>query len=126
VPPSAYPAQPPVQAYSPPPPGYGPPGGYPPPYPQVVMAVAPPTSGWAVASLVLGIIGLLGGWCAFGIPCLLAVILGHIGYHETSRGLKSGKGLAVAGLVMGYLCVVPGVLLTLWVFGAGAYGASFS
>ncbi|MFI5891780.1 DUF4190 domain-containing protein [Actinoplanes sp. NPDC051513] len=139
--PPAGPPQPPAAAFAPPPPGYapppppgyappgyGPPGAYPPPQPyqQVVMAVAAPTSGWAVASLVLGIIGLLGGWCAFGIPCLLAVVLGHIGYHETKRGAKSGKGLAVAGLVMGYICVVPGVLFTLWVIGAGTYGASFS
>jgi hypothetical protein len=27
-----------------------------------------PTSGAAVASLVLGIVGVLGGWCMLGLP----------------------------------------------------------
>ncbi|MEU4643961.1 DUF4190 domain-containing protein [Micromonospora sp. NPDC023814] len=94
------------------------PGGYP-------QAVRPPlTSGTATASMVLGILGVLGGWCLFGLPCLLAVILGHIGLHETRNNAKSGRGMAVAGLVLGYVFVAPMILLTVMVFFGGLIGAA--
>ncbi len=83
----------------------------PPPYP--VYAPPPrvaPTSGWATAALVLGLIGALGGWCMLGIPCLIGVIAGHIGLKETATGEKGGRGMAVAGLILGYLFVVPWAL----------------
>ncbi|MDT0532303.1 DUF4190 domain-containing protein [Micromonospora sp. DSM 115977] len=84
----------------------------------------PPASGVAVASMVLGILGVLGGWCLFGLPCLLAVILGHVGLHETRDNTKSGRGMAVAGLVLGYVFVVPMILLTIMVFFGGLIGAA--
>jgi len=84
----------------------------------------PPTSGMAVASMVFGIIGLLGGWCAFGIPCILAVILGHVGLNETKGGQKSGHGMAVAGLVMGYFVVVPALLFSVFFVFAGLLGTA--
>jgi len=31
---------------------------------------------------VFGIIGVLGGWCMFGVPCLIAVITGHAALKE--------------------------------------------
>ncbi|MBO3751500.1 DUF4190 domain-containing protein [Streptosporangiaceae bacterium NEAU-GS5] len=90
---------------------------YPPygqPAPQPVYVQAPQTSGLATASLVLGIIGILGGWCVFGIPCLMAIILGHLGLNDTKDGRRAGRGSAVAGLVLGYLFIVPAVLITFW------------
>lgn len=80
-----------------------------------------PTSGAATASLVLGIISVLGGFCLFGIPPLLAVICGHVGMAETKTGLKSGRGSAVAGLVLGYLVMIPLLFIAaLWAIGAFA------
>lgn len=103
------------QPYSPGyPPGYGQPMPYPPPPPQVVVVQGPPTSGSAVASLVLGILGLVGGCCTLGIPCVFAVIFGHIGYAQTKDGQRSGKGMAIAGLVMGYIFFLPMLALTLF------------
>ncbi|WP_280839826.1 DUF4190 domain-containing protein [Micromonospora sp. A200] len=92
-------------------------------YPTPLLVAALPTSGSATAAMVLGIVGVLGGWCVFGLPCLLAVILGHIGLHETRDGLKSGRGMAVAGLVLGYVFVAPAVALTVMVFFGGVIGA---
>jgi hypothetical protein len=69
------------------------------------------TSGMAIASLVMGILG----WLLFVVPILplicfiLAIVFGGIGLGETSGGKKSGRGLAIAGLVLGIL----GLLLTL-------------
>jgi hypothetical protein len=57
------------------------------------------TSGMAIASLVLGLMSLL---CSLftGIP---AIILGVLGLRdvERSQGLRTGKGLAIAGIVLG-------------------------
>lgn len=57
------------------------------------------TSGLAIASLVLGILWL--GW----IGSLLAVIFGHValGHIKQSGGRMHGRGMAVAGLVLGYI-----------------------
>jgi prepilin-type processing-associated H-X9-DG protein len=59
------------------------------------------TSGKAIASLVLGMMSLL---CSFftGIP---AIILGVLGLRDIDRshGLRTGKGLAIAGIVLGSL-----------------------
>lgn len=88
--------------------------GRPNPYhPRPVVA---PTSGMATAALVFGIIGFLGGWCLFGIPCLIAIGCGHLGMSETKNGTKAGRGSAVAGLILGYVCVVPMALIAIWLF----------
>lgn len=68
-------------------------------------ASAPPTSGFAIASLVCSI----AGW--FLIPFvggLLGVIFGHIAWREIQRsqGWRRGGGLALAGLILGYIHIV--------------------
>ncbi|WP_433320116.1 DUF4190 domain-containing protein [Micromonospora chersina] len=90
-------------------------GGYPPSGQRLTVQPIL-TSGMATASLVLGILGVLGGWCLFGLPCVLAVILGHLALRETRDGMRSGHGMAVAGLVLGYVFVGPMILFTVMVF----------
>jgi hypothetical protein len=93
-------------------------------YPPPLVRVAPaPTSGTAVAAMVLAIIGLVSGCCTFGIPSLLAIILGHVAVSETKSGAKSGHGMAVAGLVMGYLVVAPALVFSAWFLFAGGMAA---
>lgn len=111
------PNQPPPHSTLPQPPISGPPG-YPHQPPQYVVVQRPPTSASAVGSLVFGILGVLGGWCIFGIPCLIAVILGHLALRETRNDQMGGHGMAVTGVILGYLFVAPALLWT--VFGAGA------
>lgn len=53
-------------------------------------------NGLAVASLVLGIVWI------FWIGSVLAVIFGHVALSQLKEG-GSGKGLAVAGLTLGYV-----------------------
>lgn len=77
----------------------------------MVAVAAPPSSGIAVASMVLGIIGAVFGWFTLGIPCILAIIFGHIGITQTKNNVRSGRGMAITGLVLGYLFVA----FTLWV-----------
>jgi len=90
-----------------------PPAPYPPAYqqPQVYTQPQAPTSNWAVVSLSLGIGGLLLGWCLLGIPCLLAIVFGHMALNDMKIKAQSGRGLAITGLVMGYVGVVPAVFV---------------
>jgi hypothetical protein len=60
-------------------------------------APVPTTNGLAVASLVLGIV-----WLS-GLGSLLAVIFGHVASRQIRRTGQRGKGLATAGLILGYL-----------------------
>ena len=76
----------------------------------------PKTSRWAVASLVLGIIGLPASVVGVGFPlAILAVILGHItlGKIKTSAVVVTGRERALVGLVLGYLAIA---LSTVMVF----------
>lgn len=80
-------------------------------HPNYPVTPIPPRSGYAMAALWLGIFGLLGAWCLFGLPCLLAIICGHIGYAETKNGRRSGREAAFWGLFLGYLVLVPALIL---------------
>lgn len=82
--------------------------------PQYVVVQAPPSSGLATASMVMGILGLVMGCCSFGIFSILAVIFGHMATAETKSGAKQGHGMAVAGLVMGYVVFIPALLISIF------------
>lgn len=96
---------------SPPVPPYGQPYPQPPAYQPVVVTNTIPTSGMATGAMVVGIIGALGGWCMLGLPCLVAILLGHQGMKETKDGSRGGRGQAVTGLILGYLFIVPWALI---------------
>jgi hypothetical protein len=76
--------------------------------PQPPTATRPKTSGWAVASLVMGILGFT---CLFGLGSILAIVFGFIGRSDIrkSQGAKGGKGLATTGIVLGILMIVLAV-----------------
>lgn len=62
----------------------------------------------AVASLVLSLLWL------FGLGSVLAVVFGHIALRQIRSSGELGKGLAIGGLVMGYLgtAILVAALLT--------------
>ena len=96
----------------PPPPG----GGY---QPQMGAGYAAPrTDGMAIASLILGILGVI---CC-GILAPVAAILGFVsrGRIAQSGGAVSGGGLAMAGLILGIIGTV------LWIIGVIIYAANIS
>lgn len=67
------------------------------------------TSGMAIASLICGCVGVLGFACFFPfIAGLVGIVLGHLSLSQIrrSQGLVGGKGLAIGGLVTGYLSLV--------------------
>ncbi|MDA8968572.1 GYF domain-containing protein [Akkermansiaceae bacterium] len=79
-------------------------------------ASPPPTSGLAIAALVLGILAIISSCMyvgiLFGIP---AVICGHMAMKSfrDPQLPKGGKGMAIAGLICGYL----GSLISLVIIG---------
>lgn len=94
-------------------------------YPPQPAPPTPPTpaptgsdqggNGFAIASLVLGVVGFV----AVGLASIAAVITGHVALSQIRRsgGREQGRGLAIAGLVLGYLqlaaVVVVAALLAL-------------
>lgn len=71
---------------------------------QSPMHNSPQTDGFAITSMVLGIIAVL--CCYFGaIPGLIAVIFGHLSLSKIKKSPLpiGGKGMAIAGLVTGYV-----------------------
>lgn len=77
------------------------PGGYAPTQPGYVGI---PTSGTAIASLVCGLCTFI-ACCFSGIP---AIICGHIALSQINQanGQIGGKGMAIAGLILGYLSIL--------------------
>ncbi|MDB4303469.1 DUF4190 domain-containing protein [Desulfosarcina sp.] len=74
------------------------------------------TSGKAIASLVLGIVSLFMGW----IPIIgwtvvvLAIVFGFGALKQIKKNPElEGKGFAIAGIIMGFLIVVPSLLFVL-------------
>lgn len=108
------------------------------PYPGQPFVAPRPSSGLALAALICGIAGILvvpfGFWII--VPMLVpiaAVVLGHMALSQLKkRPDLGGKGMAIAGLIMGYVPVVLGVafaaimLGSLLMFGLVALPFSFS
>ena len=74
----------------------------------------PKTSRLAVTSLVLGILGLLLLLGCVGVLFAIpAVICGHIAHSRIKRsgGALAGGGMALAGLITGYISIALGIFL---------------
>jgi Domain of unknown function (DUF4190)/Domain of unknown function (DUF1707) len=67
-------------------------GGY---YP----VVANPTSGLAIGALICGIAEIF----TLGFAAIPAVILGHLARQNIKKTGENGDGMAIAGLILGYL-----------------------
>lgn len=80
------------------------------------MYAQPKPNGFAIASLVLGIL-----W-VYWIGSILALIFGIVGKNQIdkSNGMQSGRGMAVAGIVLGWVGI--GILLAFILFFGGIAG----
>jgi hypothetical protein len=79
------------------------------------MASLPRMSGLAIASLTLGILGLVLSFCTIGVCSIMAIVFGAIAMKDIgrSRGLVTGRGMAISGLVMGIIGTTG--WLALWI-----------
>lgn len=102
----------------PPPPHNGPGGFQPPPGYQPYSGqptVATTNSGMAVASLVLSLVGLVPCFWGLQIPGLLGIIFGFIGLKQTKDNARRGRGMAIAGLVIGIILVLIAAAVIIYV-----------
>ncbi|WP_406455375.1 DUF4190 domain-containing protein [Streptomyces sp. NBC_00876] len=105
-----YPAQAPTPQYgypAAPPQPYGDYPGYP-GYGQNAWGGPQPANGMGIASLVLGIIAVV-GFCMYGLGIVLgvlALIFGLIGRGRASRGEANNGGVALAGIILGSIGIV--------------------
>ena len=128
-------SRPPVDPYAPvdypnnypPPPGYPPPG-YPPPlypppsYPGYSADPYDPyrtgtpagTNGMAIGALVSSLVGL--ALCFCFIPSIVGIVLGVISMAQTSRTGQDGHGMALAGVIVGVITLLLGIVFV--IFGA--------
>jgi hypothetical protein len=81
------------------PPGHGAPPAYGanPPYGYTPYQPSRGTNGFAIASMVLGIVWI------YWIGSVLAIIFGFVAYGQIKERNQGGKGMATAGLILGFL-----------------------
>lgn len=99
----------PAPQYGPPPPGYGPPAGYGPhagylPPPGYGGYPAQGTNGLAIASLCCSVVG-----CIYGIPAILAIVFGFVARSQIKQTGQQGAGLALAGIIVGFVWIALGL-----------------
>jgi hypothetical protein len=74
---------------------------------------------------VLAIISLVASCVGFAIP---GIIMGHIALHQIKTSGEQGHGLALAGLIVGYVvCAITIILIVVWIvalLGFLAWGAA--
>ena len=76
-----------------------------------------PKNGLGIAALIVAIIGLVFCWTVFGgiMLGLVAVIIGFVARGRVKRGEATNGGVAVAGIVLGILAIVLGlVFIPIW------------
>jgi len=83
----------------------------------------------AVAALVLGILSLILSWLLVVdfILAVLAIIFGAVGLSAAAKRGGAGRGMAIAGLILGALTIVLGIIFWIVVYGVitsscGVYG----
>ena len=138
-PPTAPPPGPPpapVPGVPSPPPG-PPPGAYPPPpgsfapppaQPYVPGVATTDQNTLAVTSLVCGIVTLVLALCCWPlglVSAIAALITGYLGLRKADELGGNGKGMAIAGLVMGGIGILVAVLFGL-LFGVSLLGGTTS
>ncbi|MEV5597450.1 DUF4190 domain-containing protein [Streptomyces sp. NPDC052496] len=79
-----------------------------------------PSNAMAVTALVLGVLGVVLGLVVFlfwmsWLPALLAVVFGFVGLSQVRKGRARGRGMALAGVILGgiglLIATVAGVLV---------------
>ncbi|MGW0435564.1 DUF4190 domain-containing protein [Micromonospora sp. NPDC003197] len=62
-------------------------------------------------SLIAGIFSAVGGCLLCGLPPIVAIVTGHVGIAHTRRDQTSGYGMALAGMILGYVLILPTLLM---------------
>lgn len=64
------------------------------------------TNGFAIAAMVNGIVGITFFWTVvLGVCSILGIIFGHLSLTQMKTTPSQGRGMAIAGLVLGYVAL---------------------
>jgi hypothetical protein len=111
-----------------PPAGYGTAPSYPQPYGYMAVPPRRPNNGLAIAALVVSCVGVL-GLCAYGLGGwigAIGAILGHVARRQIRERGDGGDGMALAGVIVGWVATGLFVLAAIgWGIGIW-YAASHS
>jgi hypothetical protein len=77
------------------------------------------TNGLAIAAMILGILGFF----TCGVTSVLALILGHVASGQIKRTGENGQGMALAGIILGW--ILTGLWILYWVLVTAGAIASF-
>ena len=75
-----------------------------PPEPEAPRPAAEGTNGLAIASLICGILGCVPG------ASIAAVVMGHMALGRIKRSGQGGRGMAIVGLILGYVGIVGWII----------------
>ncbi len=78
------------------------------------------TNGLAIASMVLGIVWL------WWIGSILALVFGYVALGQIRQRHEGGRGMAIAGIVLGWVGVVTGILFGVLIAFAASHPNSTS
>ena len=92
------------------------PGPWQPPPAPYVNRITPPSQGLALASMIVGILGLAAGGCLGPIPGIVALVMGLTALSQIKKtpDKVSGKPFATAGVIIGAISTVFYMLLVIW------------
>ncbi|MFD4638518.1 DUF4190 domain-containing protein [Lentzea sp. NPDC058436] len=93
-------------------PPYGQPYGQQPMY-GYGYPVVPKSQTNAIVSLVLSVVG----FATCGVTSIVGIIFGHIAMKKIKRGEEDGYGMALAGIIIGYVVTVGYLLFVLFYLG---------
>ena len=99
--------------------------GYAQPYGAYGYAPARPNNSLALVSLLCGI----GGWTILPfIASIVAVVTGHMARRQIRETGEGGDGMAVAGLILGYIVIGGGLIFLVFflAMGLSIFGAAAS
>lgn len=89
--------------------------------PTAAPAPAGSTEPLAIWSLVLSLVGLMGFCCGGPMLGIAAVVCGHLGLSKINANPHlQGRGLALAGLIIGYIAIVSWALYLIFFGGLAA------
>lgn len=85
-----------------------------PPPPVYYGAPRPPTNGMAIAAMVISIVSLA-GMCIWGPAAIfispVGAVLGHISRRKIKESGEQGDGMALAGIIVGWVGVALSLLI---------------
>lgn len=93
------------------------PGAWQPPPPPLTYTRTPgPSQNLAMASMIVGLSGVLLSWCFGPVPGIVALVLGLVALSQIKKSPEkyTGKGMAIAGIVIGAVNIAFYILLMIF------------